>query len=1080
MSSVDNNTNNTPDSFNNNGNQDNINSDNKTPTITTKKRVRKLACIECRQQKTKCDLDTQADGVKKCSRCLKKNKECILQEDFKRTYKRKKSKLLEEKLLDIAKDIMDINDGSSLKHNELNGSDKQQLIIQKLFNERDSIMKLLSNTEKNPSIEPSPIVAIPQVNKNAYITSENEMRANNGEPLNTSDVLNYDIISIKSQKLESFLDNMSIKTLGNVTLQPEMIKELYLEFVNNYHIFLPIVDISKDPEIIYNLSPSLFWVIILIAMRRLKRYHLPLNEPIPANNKKISELNIHPNSPMKNLSVLVKNIMAEITMQPIIKYYFMDEELNSREAKYEPILNVSSVYSVQAFLLYSFWPSSSSSLSCDTSWNTIGSAMMQSIRLGLNSAQHSVEYKTNNLQFITDQIKTWVANNALSQYIAATFGFPSYISLDYAILNNCELSIYGDSSKIIVLNKPLKQMLHIMKFQNTCIKTLNSNVVDPLGRISEEEKYPLLLKLQQDLNGLEIKMKQDSEIDDIRKFFILTTKISLLSNYFINSNHKKTSNTTNNSEGEEPDVDGIEKDNQENNNNDINAKNQTKDELADEEQRFTSKFLKDYSVETADIKTKLGLTNLNNTCIELIQHCNKMNQKRPDVIRYLPGVFVLNIWQAASIICKLSFSSLQTNIDLKKCKRTYDIAVKLTQGCSLIKFDLPYRSSRIMKSIWYIFENLYTEWLKKHSQDEFNLNLNIQNRLSASVFFDCLYVLKEHSGLKKKQLMMKKELLQQKQATNGNGTNNNNNNSNNKNNNNSANNNNSTGNNADKTNARKIIATIPLDPEPITAPVTQSEISSPYSTSPDNNSATKSPRVELNVNKKEILDLKSILNKTSPPINNPKHNMPIPSISRSGSPFPILVNKNLVNLDRDISATTRSSYVREQTQQQQQPQASPANTNTNSNNDIIHNILDQQQQQQLFYAKSPHLINMNSVNMHIGQNSIVMSPKNIGTNSPATHMLFQSLAADTNGNNMIATPQPIQKFNEIEMFEEINKIPTSNSNTGGSSILATVSNKDESESVASSSNNNNVFLDNELLWDDVDMLMNEFAFNPTV
>ncbi|XBW35287.1 hypothetical protein QEN19_000855 [Hanseniaspora menglaensis] len=1000
------------------------NNDEQNNQVIGKKRTRKLACIECRQQKTKCDLDKQEEGINRCSRCQKKNKECILQQDFKRTYKRKKSKLLEEKLLDIAKDIMKINSDETSINKRIDNTDKQKLIIQKLFNERDSIMKLLSNTEKNPTIEATPPVALPQSIIITSFSTENEIRASNNEPLITTDVLNYEIITEKSKKLEYLLNEITPKTLGNVTLYPEMIKELYLEFVNNYHIFLPVVDISKDPEIIYNLSPCLFWVIILISMRRLKRYHQPLYETAANNNnkKKAGDLSIHPNSPLKNLSVLVKNIMAEITMQPIIKYYFMDEELNNKEGKVEPILNVSSVYSVQAFLLYSFWPSSSSSLSCDTSWNTIGSAMMQSIRLGLNSAQHSVEYKTNNLQFITDQIKTWVANNVLSQYIAGTFGFPSYISLDYAILNNCELDLYGDSSKLIVLNKQLKQMLHIMKFQNHCTKKLNSNVADPLGRISEDEKFPILIKLQQDLNGIELRMKESSEIDEIRKFFILTTKISLLSNYFINSHHKKTNGNSNNSDLEDDD-----------------NKSKSADELAEEELIFTNKFLKDYSVDNADIKTKVGLTNLNNICIELIQHCHKMNQKRPDIIKYLPGVFVLNIWQAASIICKLCFSSLQTNIDLKKCKKTYDIAVKLTQGCSLIKFDLPYRSSRIMKSIWYIFENLYTEWLKKDSQEEFNLNLNIQNRLSASVFFDCLYVLKQHSGLKKKQLMLKKELLQKQSSNNkiAGGVNN------------------------DKSNARKIIATIPLDPEPITAPVTQSDRSSPHTTTPDTFSSLRSPKGESNGSKKDILDLKTILNKSSPSLNNSRTSIPAAKISRSGSPFPMLINKNVAKLDNNLNNHAKPSFVRDQ-------HANLAAAN-NGTPHILNSILDHQQFNQTpLYPKSPHLINLNSVNMHMGQNSILMTPKHIGVDSPATNLLFPSLGGDPNMNNSIVSPNPVQKYNNIDMIGEINSIP---------STIPSVSTKDDSESLASS---NNMFLENELLWDDVDLMMNEFAFNPTV
>ncbi|KAL6951499.1 hypothetical protein ACO0OE_000007 [Hanseniaspora uvarum] len=994
-----------------------MNDINTTISMEQIKRKRKLACIECRQQKTKCDLDSQPEGVNKCSRCLKKDKECILQQGFKRVKKRQKSQLLEDKLLNIANDIMNIKDIEDIANNKLDANEKQKLIIQKLINEKESIMELLHNANKPTSPSAlgtssatltSDVILQNGMNKSvspAQTTlTENQKRKINGEKLNTNDTLNEQVLNEKLILLEAKLTHISAKSLGIVTLLPDMIKEIYLEFVKHYHLFLPVVDIDKDPEAIYNLSPCLFWVIILIGMRRLPRYHQSINDFNSHINvvKKVKKnssnggLSIDSNSPMKHLIIWVKNIMAEIAMQPIIKYYFTDDELNNSDPEFEPILNVSSVYSVQAFLLYSFWPSSSSSISCDTSWNTIGSAMMQSIRLGLNSAEHSVEYKTNNLQFITDQIKTWTASNVLSQYIASTFGFPSYVSFDNAILSNCELSIYGETENDkIIINKPLKQMLHIIKFQNDCVKSLQDR----------DNQYDILLKLEQQMNILNTDLIQNGEVNDITRFFFLVTKINLFSNYFLKND--KTSTISD-------------------------------DEDCNDEKKFTDKFLNEYKSEHVDITTKVGLTKLNNTCIDLIQHCNEMNKKQPDIIKYLPGVFVLNIWQAACIICKLSFSSLQTNIELKKSKKTYDLAVKLAQGCSLMKFDLPYRSSRIMKSIWQIYENLYTEWVKEYREEEFNLNLNITNRLSASVFFDCLYVLKQHSGIKRKQEMDKiknaeidestfketgdraKAFEEEKKGKKAK---------------------NSVQSPSVAVNATKIIQTIPLDPEPMTIPAsTQSEGTSSFNTTPDTQASIKSPKSAGA--KKEILDLKSMLNKTIPvqskANNNSNTNQGISS--RGASPFLLMLNNNLSNkMEKSLGTHAKSSSVREEAPAvpfpiQNSPLAIP-NTQLNKSGRFFGGL----EQATPLSAKSPKFMNF----MNVENN--VLSPGPARVNTP--NMLFGT------NNNMIT-----------EIF-------------GNEPAKSSV--HDESESIASSSNyisNAN----NEFLWDDIDMMMNEFAFNPTV
>lgn len=117
---------------------------------------------------------------------------------------------------------------------------------------------------------------------------------------------------------------MLTKNLGDVYVSSQQIAELFQEFATKYHIFLPVVNLEYGAEKIYNLSPCLFWVILLIGLRRKPQStHL-----------------------MKKLSGLVKSVLAEITISPIIRYTPSETD--------EPVLNVASVYSVQAFCCIRF------------------------------------------------------------------------------------------------------------------------------------------------------------------------------------------------------------------------------------------------------------------------------------------------------------------------------------------------------------------------------------------------------------------------------------------------------------------------------------------------------------------------------------------------------------------------------------------------------------------------------------------------------------------------------------------------------------------------------------------------------
>ncbi|CCF55753.1 hypothetical protein KAFR_0A03180 [Kazachstania africana CBS 2517] len=672
----------------------------------TAARKRKFACVECRQQKSKCDAHERAPEP--CSKCAKKGVPCVLKKDFRRTYKRARNEAIEEKFRELTKNLVNLTSSDEiLKKIE---EEKQKILDSNNFTKDKVKKQWRKNGSKNHVSPMSPYSSTPSQSLSPSVRN--------------IPVHNFDYVhGMTEEQLQC-----TPKSLGDVYVSSEDIAKLFQEFATKYQVFLPVVDLTKGAERIYSLSPCLFWVILLIGLRRDR-----------------SQIKL-----MTRLSVLVKSVLAEIMISPIIRYTPSDKD--------EPLLNVASVYSVQAFLLYTFWPPLSSSLSADTSWNTIGTAMFQAVRVGLNSADFSKEYATANSELVNEQRRTWICCNIVSQIIASSFGFPAYISFDHAVMNSVK-NINNNNN----IPHELNQMIQIAHFQNQITKTLNSNSSNKLGQLSRHEKQSLLSVLNQQLSKLEVNLEESSYFDGIRKLVLLVSKVNLLSNYFFGSQSSE----------------------------------------------------KDGSV---DFETSSGLVKLYGATIHLLNHAYAMYQHDNNIIKYFPGVFVLNIWQCACIISKLVHSSLSSMLNVEDGRIAYQNAILLTYKASVLKHDMAYRSSGIMRSIWSLFNNMYQDWKKVNREvdENFNLDITVQSRMSVSVFFDCLYILKEKSGMAK----LKRE--------NGHHENNTSNLLGVEQNNNSSNDEDDDGNNSNTRNAlvdeehpeqkaRRIIQTIPLDPDPISA-----------------------------------------------------------------------------------------------------------------------------------------------------------------------------------------------------------------------------------------------------------------------
>lgn len=595
-------------------------------------KLKRMACVECRQQKSRCDAHEKHPGP--CTRCAKKGLKCDLRSDYKRTYKRARIAQIEKEFKDLKKTLSTaqaadlINKIPSLANLQFDDSaspspQPEAWRLQKSTTPGEIGYSQIidpKSSETNPSTIPdTPSIAI------------NEFNSRNTD-------------SIERIKVPEELLICEEKTLDTVKLTPSLIKTLFLEYVNNYHPILPVVDVMKGPEKIYKLCPALFWVIAVVSLRRIN----------DDNHRQL----------LLQLSPIIKDVLAEMTISPITRYNPTEED--------EPILNACSVYSVQALLVYTYWPPITSSLSADTSWNTIGLALFHGIRIGLNVSSQQVLP-----EMAQEQTKTWIICNTVSQTIATAFGFPAFVQFDSSI------RLFLRQSNSLDINKSVRYMFEIALFEDQTAKTLNANPMDPYGLIDPTERLPLIKVLLRQLDELEIKLVDElSASETYRKYQLLVARVHLLTYYFMDSSR------------------------------------------------------------IAFFELQKGLVRLYNSAIALINFANLCQIKDKQFVKYLPSVYVLSLWQTSCIIAKLTNSPMKKYIDLGSGKQSYQAAISLAAKASILKHDMAHRSSGIMRNMWQVFRTL----------DENNLSsltTEVRSRMSASVFFDCLYILRQQVGMMK-------------------------------------------------------------------------------------------------------------------------------------------------------------------------------------------------------------------------------------------------------------------------------------------------------------------------------------------
>ena len=209
-----------------------------------------------------------------------------------------------------------------------------------------------------------------------------------------------------------------------------------------------------------------------------------------------------------------------------------------------------------------------------------------------------------------------------------------------------DTSVYNSrkAGSDLQIPKSIQFMMEIAHFEDQVAKTLNSNPTDSCGLIDPTERLPLLKILSRQLDELELKVKNDLPADDgFREFQLLTARVHLLTYYFMDSSR------------------------------------------------------------IANFELQKGLVRLYNAAIALVNHAQICQSKTQTFIKYLPGVYILNIWQASCIIGKLSHSPLKKVIDLGSGRQSYLTAISLAAKASILKHDMAHRSSGIMRNMWLLF-----------------------------------------------------------------------------------------------------------------------------------------------------------------------------------------------------------------------------------------------------------------------------------------------------------------------------------------------------------------------------------------
>jgi hypothetical protein len=280
----------------------------------------------------KCNV--QQDPFKACDRCTKQNLKCVIEPNFKRVGKRNRNAEMEREMEQL-RERLAVYEGRPV----LPGHHQPTLNAPQPTSDAHAFAHGAVHTEEDDAF-------LQTQHQQVAATSLLDLRS--GSPM--------------------------FHSLGEVRLSPVQVNELFQEYFDNYHPFLPLLDDTRSPDDVCNKdSKLLFWAIVSVAARHFA------GDP-----------------------ELLRRLKEPLT------------DLIWRTIKTQPNHHV-----VKALCLLCTWPLPARTTVNDPTFMLCGVMMQTAMQIGLHQPTHPQDFSRNKVRLqqtdIQDRLITWAVCNIVAQ-----------------------------------------------------------------------------------------------------------------------------------------------------------------------------------------------------------------------------------------------------------------------------------------------------------------------------------------------------------------------------------------------------------------------------------------------------------------------------------------------------------------------------------------------------------------------------------------------------------------------------------------------------------------------------------------
>ncbi|KAK9247040.1 hypothetical protein V1506DRAFT_572216 [Lipomyces tetrasporus] len=391
-----------------------------------------MACTTCRQVKLRCDATKRLPAP--CSRCEKHRKICLFDAGFKRM--------------------------------PVRGA------LEKVVEEKEELRRLVHSFRDDPSA-----VIIPGAGLDPCSPAIPRRKASDHhEPTPAEKPCHY--------RVESPCSTTAAYDLYGVYLDSQTIHELFEHFCRHYFRHLPVLDIQKPIDSVWNDSTLLFWTVLVTSARE----------------------------------------------HPVHCVQFPRLYLPFRRLLSEHLFNsIRCIYTIQALLLLCVWPFPVKNQRDDPSWNYCGLAVAAALQMDLHESQGNwrPDASENSAEDMILRLKTWLGCFVVSTSLGADLGLPPPMHL----IANMETRIRQRVQNY--LPEDFLSQSEIQRYSTRAVTVLNnhasyplqSSLIDLLERdlhvVGDKLLNPISLTVQIDflaaklrLYSLPLLSKQPSEMDN--------------------------------------------------------------------------------------------------------------------------------------------------------------------------------------------------------------------------------------------------------------------------------------------------------------------------------------------------------------------------------------------------------------------------------------------------------------------------------------------------------------------------------------------------------------------------------------